>query len=69
LGEHRCRDHDDRGDSTNYREVAEHKVRPPLAAASVAPGDGRKAGTAEGYAYSDSNKNSGIVWSEASLKE
>jgi hypothetical protein len=31
--------------------------------------DGRKAGTAEGYAYSDSNKNSGIVWSEARFKE
>jgi len=31
--------------------------------------DGRKAGTAEGYSYSDSNKNSGIVWSEASFKE
>src|SRR5262249_47365852 len=31
--------------------------------------DGRKAGTAEGYAYSDGNKNSGIVWSEASFKE
>src|SRR5262245_24351090 len=31
--------------------------------------DGRKADTAEGYAYSDGNKNSGIVWSEASFKE
>jgi cytochrome c len=31
--------------------------------------DGRKAGTAEGYSYSDSNKNSGIVWSEPSFKE
>ena len=27
--------------------------------------DGKKAGTAEGYAYSDGNKNSGIVWREA----
>ena len=31
--------------------------------------DGRKAGTAEGYDYSDGYKNSGIVWSEASFKE
>jgi hypothetical protein len=31
LGEHRCRDDDDRSDSTNYREVAEHKLGlPPL---------------------------------------
>src|SRR5262249_5076589 len=29
--------------------------------------DGRKAGTVEGYA--DADKNSGIVWSEASFKE
>ena len=28
----------------------------------------RKAGIAEGYAYSD-GKNSGIVWSEATFKE
>jgi hypothetical protein len=24
LGEQRCRDHEDRGDSTNYRKLAEH---------------------------------------------
>jgi cytochrome c2 len=24
--------------------------------------DGRKSGTAEGYSYSDANKNSGITW-------
>ncbi|TMJ88703.1 MAG: c-type cytochrome [Alphaproteobacteria bacterium] len=41
-----------------------HKLGPELNGL-----DGRKAGTAEGYAYSDSNKNSGIVWSEASFKE
>jgi cytochrome c len=27
--------------------------------------DGRKSGTAEGYNYSDANKNSGITWNEA----
>ena len=31
--------------------------------------DGRKSGTAEGYSYSDANKNSGITWSEAQFKE
>src|SRR6266566_7364463 len=45
-------------------EAAKSKLGPELNGI-----DGRKAGTAEGYAYSDSNKNSGIVWSEASFKE
>jgi len=31
--------------------------------------DGRKAGTAPGYNYSDANKNSGIVWDEATFNE
>jgi len=31
--------------------------------------DGRKAGTIDGYNYSEANKNSGIVWSEAIFKE
>jgi cytochrome c len=31
--------------------------------------DGRKAGTVPSYNYSDANKNSGIVWNEASFKE
>ena len=30
---------------------------------------GRKAGTVEGYSYSDANKNSGLTWDEATLKE
>lgn len=30
---------------------------------------GRKAGSVEGYNYSDANKNSGITWDEATLKE
>jgi cytochrome c len=30
---------------------------------------GRKAGSYEGYHYSDANKNSGITWDEATLKE
>jgi len=29
---------------------------------------GRKAGTYPGYNYSDANKNSGLVWDEATLK-
>jgi cytochrome c len=31
--------------------------------------DGRKAGTTEGYNYTDANKNSGIVWGEEVFKE
>jgi cytochrome c len=45
-------------------EAAKNKLGPELNGI-----DGRKAGTAEGYSYSDSNKNSGIVWNEASFKE
>src|SRR5262249_23924526 len=28
LGGQRCRDHEDRGDSTNYRKLAEHEIGP-----------------------------------------
>src|ERR671930_516447 len=45
-------------------ETAKNKLGPELNGL-----DGKKAGTAEGYAYSDGNKNSGIVWSEGSFKE
>src|SRR5215207_7446503 len=38
-------------------EGAANKVGPQLNAL-----DGRKAGTAPGYSYSDANKNSGLVW-------
>jgi cytochrome c len=31
--------------------------------------DGRRSGTASNYNYSDANKNSGIVWNEATFKE
>ena len=31
--------------------------------------DGRKAGTVPGFTYSEANKNSGIVWSDATFKE
>jgi cytochrome c len=30
---------------------------------------GRKAGTVEGYNYSPANKNSGLTWDDATLKE
>lgn len=30
---------------------------------------GRKAGSVEGYSYSEANKSSGITWDEATLKE
>jgi cytochrome c len=45
-------------------EGAKNKVGPELNGL-----DGRKSGTAEGYNYSDANKNSGITWNEASFLE
>ncbi len=45
-------------------EGATHKVGPLLNGL-----DGRKAGTFEGYNYSEANKNSGITWSEATFRE
>ena len=44
-------------------ETAKNKLGPELNGL-----DGKKAGIADGYAYSDGNKNSGIVWSEATFK-
>ncbi|HXW39784.1 MAG TPA: cytochrome c family protein [Xanthobacteraceae bacterium] len=43
---------------------AQNKVGPELNGL-----DGRKAGTAPNYSYSDANKNSGITWNEANFKE
>jgi cytochrome c len=43
---------------------AQNKIGPELNGL-----DGRKAGTAANFSYSDANKNSGIVWNEASFKE
>ena len=40
-------------------EGAKNKVGPELNGL-----DGRHSGTAEGYSYSDANKNSGITWSK-----
>ena len=45
-------------------EGAKNKVGPELNGL-----DGRKAGTAPDYNYSDANKNSGITWNEATFKE
>lgn len=45
-------------------EGAKNKVGPQLNGL-----DGRHSGTAEGYSYSDANKNSGITWNEAQFKE
>jgi cytochrome c len=43
---------------------AKNKVGPELNGL-----DGRKAGTAADYNYSDANKNSGLTWGEATFKE
>jgi len=43
-------------------EAGKNKIGPSLAGLI-----GRKAGTAEGYNYSDAMKNSGLVWNEDTL--
>jgi cytochrome c len=43
---------------------AQNKIGPELNGL-----DGRKAGTARNYTYSDANRNSGIVWNETTFKE
>lgn len=45
-------------------DAAKNLVGPSLAGVV-----GRKAGTVEGYHYSDANKNSGLTWDEAELKK
>ena len=45
-------------------ETAKNKVGPELNGL-----DGRHSGQAPGYNYSAANKNSGIIWSEATFKE
>ena len=45
-------------------EGAKNKIGPELNGL-----DGRQSGSAPGYSYSDANKNSGIVWNEATFKE
>ena|SRR5689334_14085023 len=44
--------------------AAENKVGPELNGL-----DGRQAGTAANFNYSDANKNSGLVWNEATFKD
>jgi len=43
-------------------EAGKNKIGPNLAGVV-----GRKAGTVEGFHYSDANKNSGLTWDEATL--
>ena len=43
---------------------AQNKIGPELNGL-----DGRHSGTAPNFNYSDANKNSGIVWNEATFKE
>jgi cytochrome c len=45
-------------------EGAKNKVGPELNGL-----DGRKAGNAEGFNYTEANKNSGITWNESVFKE
>jgi len=43
-------------------EAGKNKIGPSMAGVV-----GRKAGTVEGFHYSDANKNSGLTWDEATL--
>jgi cytochrome c len=58
---------------TSFRKCAPCHSIGPDAANKVGPElngiDGRHSGTADGFNYSDANKNSGIVWSEVVFKE
>ena len=45
-------------------EGAKNKVGPQLNGI-----EGRKAGTIEGYNYTEANKNSGLTWDEATFKD
>jgi cytochrome c len=58
---------------TSFRKCAPCHAVGDGAANKVGPElnglDGRKAGTVDGYTYSDANKNSGITWTEATFKE
>jgi len=45
-------------------EGAKNKVGPELNGL-----DGRKSGNAEGFNYTEANKNSGITWNESTFKE
>ena len=48
----------------NIGPGAKNKIGPELNGL-----DGRKAGTAPDFSYSDANKNSGLIWDEATFKE
>ncbi len=58
---------------TTYKKCAPCHDVGPTAKNKVGPLlnglDGRKSGTVGGYNYSEANKNSGIVWSQASFLE
>jgi cytochrome c len=62
--------HPDDGQTVFKKCMACHQLG-PTAKNSVGPAlnglIGRKAGTYPGYAYSDANKNSGVVWNETTL--
>jgi cytochrome c len=58
---------------TSFRKCAPCHSIGPDAANKVGPElnglNGRKAGTVDGFNYSDANKASGITWDEATFKE
>jgi cytochrome c len=58
---------------TSFRKCAPCHAVGPDAANKVGPElnglNGRKAGTVDGFNYSDANKASGLTWDEATFKE
>ena len=58
---------------TSFRKCAPCHAIGPDAANKVGPLlnglDGRKAGTVDGFVYSNGNKNSGVTWDEATFTE
>ena len=58
---------------TSFRKCAPCHAIGPDAANKVGPLlnglEGRKAGTVDGFNYSDANKASGLTWTEATFKE
>ena len=62
----------EKGQSSFKKCLACHRIGPDaknLVGPELNGLDGRKSGSVEGFNYSDANKNSGIVWNEASFKD
>ena len=62
----------EKGQSSFKKCLACHRIGPDaknLVGPELNGLDGRKSGSVEGFNYSDANKNSGVVWNEATFKQ